>query len=134
MHAAALFPRQGRFNHEAGRQQHVLQFPALDRSKLPGGDIAVPEFHLGRSLPQIVSVATNPDVTSHQARQRIANVGQVQFVILEQRPLPFGSQWQGRETVGDFRGRFGGAATTPEAVIQPFEETVRGEPVGPMQA
>ena len=69
MHASAFATFQSRSGHRAGRQHHVLKFPASGIDEIAAAHVARPEIQLLPGSDEILLISADADVPSHQTAE-----------------------------------------------------------------
>ena len=82
MDPARFFSPQGRLDNDPGNGEHILQFPALGALKLPRQGVLAPLVDRLSCVLQLLTLASYPGCTPHQALERIANVYQIQGLVV----------------------------------------------------
>ena len=103
-------------DHQPRDQQHVLQLPSGRIGEFAGGHVTIPEFDLPLGRFEPGPVAANSHVAPHFGAQRIAQVDQIQLVVVVRPAGPVARQRQRGETVGDLGGD---CAAAPRPLLRP---------------
>ena len=118
----------------AGHGEHVLQFPAAGIGELPRQHVAAPAVDVLGRLEQLLAVArAHAGAAPHQALERVADVGQVQRLgaVLDAADSPAAARESRRaSSAAAARRAFAGV----RAVDQAFQQAVRRQPIGAVQA